>query len=297
MKLKKLDLFDFLSMFALLFIIFYFASMYYTNYLQEQEEKKFTENFEELNKEDVGYIIEEKHILWQVFSPFIDKDILSYETLNKKNEEIKRQKEIESKNLQKLFWFIDKTQEEKIKKEKEEKIKEENLKIEEEQKKIEQEKKEEHEFWFDKKNWAKISIPSIKLDVKLITQLKEEESDKVENELKHWAVLFPGSLPWENWLSMIFAHSSQYISKTFYSFFYKLEKVPKTWAKIYVKNNKYIYEYETYDAKTIPPEEIKNLEIRNDEKTLILITCTPVWTFKNRYLLYWKLVNKTKIKE
>ena len=299
-RVLKNYLFDFIIWISGWIILFYFISLWFTAYNEKIQEDQFWSYNE--SSETWIYIIPGKQpiILANIDTSFLEKDILFYKNLllqnsimgikslsgilnmNNSNKSITEIQD-DNKLLLLLSNIKDKQMKESENEQKQKELIQQQLDL-----------KEEQDFWYQQDNWANIVIPSIKLKVDFITQLDNADATQIENSLKQGAVLYPWSVPWDYWLPMIFSHSSQYPAKKFYSFFYKLEEVPITWSKIYINNDKYSYEYETVSSETIPPEEIENIKIDKSQQSIALVTCTPIWTSKDRYILFAKLIKKTR---
>ncbi len=75
------------------------------------------------------------------------------------------------------------------------------------------------------------------------------------------------------------------------SVFYELDKVT-VGQRLAVFWDNHRYTYEVTENKVVPPEQIEVVAPTSDSR-LTLITCTPLWTAKNRMIIVAKLVDKT----
>lgn len=180
---------------------------------------------------------------------------------------------------------------EKIKKEylsfKYQKIKD-NVLIREESKKI---------FW----QTLQLKIENIDLNVNLFSLQNQDISDEniikeVENKLIKWAVRYPNKDILEEWITLIYWHSSQSIwSKINYSFFRKIPLL-LNWQDILISSEEKDYNYKIIESKEINVSEISNYQKKYDEiwikewkKYIMLITCYPLDLTEKRWIVIWEM--------
>lgn len=113
------------------------------------------------------------------------------------------------------------------------------------------------------------------------------------DELKKWVVRYPGTAqPGEVGNAFIFGHSSNYpwvISE--YNDVFALIDTLKTGDDIIVYYNQKKFTYRITDRATVDPGDTKVLSARDPKKREIsLMTCWPVGTTLERYIIFWELV-------
>lgn len=84
--------------------------------------------------------------------------------------------------------------------------------------------------------------------------------------------------------SAIAAHRSQAYGKMFN----RLDEIAKG-DIVTVKDQNQQYQYEVYETLVVEPNDVSVLQGSNDEKTLTLITCTPIDTATHRLIIKAKL--------
>lgn len=92
------------------------------------------------------------------------------------------------------------------------------------------------------------------------------------------------SLPGTPGNSAIAAHRSQAYGKMFN----RLDEIAKG-DIVTLKDKNHTYQYEVYETLVVEPNDVSVLEGSNDEKTLTLITCTPIDTATHRLIIKAKL--------
>lgn len=258
---------------SFIYLSYVLFSVWYTEYVTMESEKSY-KKIELPKNNNIEYFKDDSKVLME-FTPFFN----SFD-FNFINEEFKK-KELE-KQLEKEI------KEKEIEQEKLEKIKQEKKNL------LKKSIKEREEEWFWNKANLSINIPKISLNTEINTNKTIETLSAVNKKLEKWVYLYPGGVPWDKGVSFIFWHSSQTYSKKFYSFFRKLEQV-KEKDVFYVESDKYIYEYKIIKKEYIYPEDLSKKDYNKefgDNKILALVTCTPVWTSKMRYVLYGELKEK-----
>lgn len=103
------------------------------------------------------------------------------------------------------------------------------------------------------------------------------------------------STPEQGSNTVIVAHRFQYTQgpATFYSLD-KLaigDKAIVFWGNA---DNRFEYDYEAIEVKVVPATAIE-IEEPTTEETLTLYTCTPLWTSKDRLVVTFKVIGKTKL--
>lgn len=151
----------------------------------------------------------------------------------------------------------------------------------------------------------RILIPEIKTDAPII-DIAHAQPEKIENadfdeELYLWVVRHPyTSQPWMSGNILIFWHTSYYPEKhnPYANIFSKIPKL-KEWMIINIIRNEKMYNYEIV-SKTIkqPKDFYKEFIKYTDQNYLVLMGCYPIWTDKNRMLIFAKEIagnNDTKL--
>lgn len=82
----------------------------------------------------------------------------------------------------------------------------------------------------------------------------------------------------------LFGHTGL-TSKTVFDNLYKLQKGDKFSVTILDKK----YNYKIFDILKVLPDETQNLEVKNNEKLVTLVTCTPKYINSHRLLVVGKL--------
>lgn len=132
----------------------------------------------------------------------------------------------------------------------------------------------------------KVIIPSIGVDIELF-----DDGNPAE-QLNKGAFLVPGSaLPGEKGEGLITGHRFNILPPA-KNTFYNLDKVKKGEDFILIKDG-YAYRYRVFDIKVVEGPDNYEFAGKNDEYTenqMILFTCTPLWSAKNRLLVIGKQV-------
>lgn len=134
------------------------------------------------------------------------------------------------------------------------------------------------------------NIPLIEVDGRTVKDVKELEWVFMK-ELVNWIVRYPGSaLPWEEWNSFIFWHSSNFpwLAWKYNDVFALLDNVV-FWDEIIVYYNQKKFIYKIKEKKIIKPWDVSVLKRDNWKKEISLMTCWPVWTTLNRLIVVWEL--------
>ncbi len=149
----------------------------------------------------------------------------------------------------------------------------------------------------------RIIIPKIWKNIPLVdvdTRRSDMSFENLENifmtELEKWIVRYPGTAkPWENGVSFIFWHSSNYPwMKWDYNDVFALLDNLTFWDEIIVYYNQKKYTYVMKEKKVIKPGNIKIIDRDPTKKELSLMTCWPIWTSLNRLIAFAELKEETK---
>lgn len=144
----------------------------------------------------------------------------------------------------------------------------------------------------------RIIIPKIWKNIPLVDVDSRRwwlDFDNLENifmdELSKWVLRYPWTAkPWENWVSFMFWHSSNYPwMKWEYNDVFALLDNLNFWDEIIIYYNQKKYVYVIKEKKVIKPGNIKILERDPNKKELSLMTCWPVWTTLNRLIAFAEL--------
>lgn len=120
-----------------------------------------------------------------------------------------------------------------------------------------------------------------------------EMQDVFMEELKKWVVRYPGTArPGEVGNAFIFGHSSNYPwIKSEYNDVFALLDTLITGDEIIVYYGQHKYTYRVTDRATVKPGDTKVLASRDpNKKEISLMTCWPVGTALERYIIFWELV-------
>lgn len=143
----------------------------------------------------------------------------------------------------------------------------------------------------------RIVIPKLWKNIPLldIKNQKIDSEHELENifmkELENWVIRYPGSaVPWENWNSFIFWHSSNFPwMKWNYNDVFSNLNFLESWDEIiiYYWQKKFIYIIK--EKKVIKPWDISVLKRSPEKKELSIMTCWPIWTTLNRLIVIWEI--------
>ncbi len=141
------------------------------------------------------------------------------------------------------------------------------------------------------KIWKNIPL----LDVKNRNiEWQNELNDIFMKELEKGIIRYPGSaLPWEDWVSFIFGHSSNlpWMKWDYNNVFATLDQV-QFWDEVIVYYGQEKYTYKIREKKVIKPGDVSVLKRNNDKSEISIMTCWPIWTTLNRLIVTWELVKK-----
>jgi len=136
-----------------------------------------------------------------------------------------------------------------------------------------------------------IVLPSIGVESPLI-YLDSIEDEVLQEKLKEGVGHYPGTvMPGELGNSFMFGHSSYYWWdwSEYASVFANLEQI-QLGDKILTYYDNKLFIYEVKETKTVIPTDLSVLEQRN-RKELTLMTCTPLGTDLNRFIVVAELIN------
>ncbi len=120
-----------------------------------------------------------------------------------------------------------------------------------------------------------------------------EMQDVFMEELKKWVVRYPGTArPGEVGNAFIFGHSSNYPwVQSEYNDVFALVDTLENGDEIIVYYNQHKYTYRITDRATVEPGDTEVLSSRDpNKKELSLMTCWPVGTTLERYIIFAELV-------
>lgn len=120
-----------------------------------------------------------------------------------------------------------------------------------------------------------------------------EMQDVFMEELKKWVVRYPGTArPGETGNAFIFGHSSNYPwIQSDYNDVFALVDTLVNGDEIIVYYNQHKYVYRITDRATVEPGDTEVLSARDpNKKELSLMTCWPVGTALERYIIFAELV-------
>jgi len=138
-----------------------------------------------------------------------------------------------------------------------------------------------------------IIIPKIDVNTKIIKNVDPLNSDEYLSKLKDGVVHSKTSgLPNDKVPTFIFAHSSNsfYDDGDYNSIFYLLYKL-KRGDVFYLVYNKRVYRYVVQDLKKVDKHRTDYLRSDKRDSSVILMTCWPPGTDKERLLVFGKLVS------
>lgn len=144
----------------------------------------------------------------------------------------------------------------------------------------------------------RIIIPKIGKNIPLVdvdSRRWDVSFDNLENifmtELEKWVLRYPGTAkPWENWVSFMFWHSSNFpwIKWDYNDVFALLDEV-SYWDEIIIYYNQKKFVYTIKEKKVIKPWNVKILDRDPEKKEISLMTCWPIWTTLNRLIVFGEL--------
>ena len=137
------------------------------------------------------------------------------------------------------------------------------------------------------------NIPLIDVDHEVASTEFGKMQDVFMEELKKWVVRYPGTArPGEVGNAFIFGHSSNYPwLQSEYNDVFALIDTLKDGDDIIVYYNQHQYTYRITDRATVEPGDTTVLSKRDpNKKELSLMTCWPVGTALERYIIFATLV-------
>ncbi len=142
-----------------------------------------------------------------------------------------------------------------------------------------------------KYNTNTLVIPSIDVEAPFV-YLDSVEEQVLQERLKEGVGHYPGTaLPGEVGNSFVFGHSSYYWWEwsEYTSVFANLEQI-EVGDMILAYYDDQLYIYKVKETKVITPTDLSVLE-QGKEKELTLMTCTPLGTDLNRFIVVAELIN------
>jgi len=136
-----------------------------------------------------------------------------------------------------------------------------------------------------------IYLPSLAIEAPIV-YLNAVDETTLQSELKKGVGHYPQTaLPGEKGNVFIFGHSSYYWWdwSSYSAVFANLENI-KIGDKILVYYNDHLFIYRVRETKIVAPTEMSVLD-QNDNYELTLMTCTPLGTSLNRFIVVSELVN------
>ena len=142
----------------------------------------------------------------------------------------------------------------------------------------------------------RIQIPSLKINAPIVEpslglealQNKDWESleEQIHSALTEGVVHYPGTgVPGQKGNPLLTGHSSNvFWDKSAYNTVFALLPKIKVGDQIIVTYNRSTYTYTVTEKKEVSPKDVSVLE-QGDEKTLSLVTCTPVGTTLRRLIV------------
>lgn len=143
----------------------------------------------------------------------------------------------------------------------------------------------------------RVVIPKLWKNIPLvdIKNRKVDSEHELENifmkELENGVVRYPGSaLPWEDWNSFIFWHSSNFpwMKWDFNEVFANLNFL-ENWDEVIIYYWQKKFKYVIKEKKVINPWDVSVLKRNPEKKELSIMTCWPIWTTLNRLVVTWEL--------
>lgn len=136
----------------------------------------------------------------------------------------------------------------------------------------------------------KVVIPKINVDAPAVYGLPNLQENTVQKGLEggvvHYAFRGASAVPGEKGNAVFLGHSSNDVFDAGdYKFvFVQLERMQKG-DTFYLHYNGTRYTYRVTETKTIKPSQISDLVLGNDRPLATLITCTPIGTATNRFIV------------
>lgn len=149
----------------------------------------------------------------------------------------------------------------------------------------------------------RIIIPRLGKNIPLVDVHNDAKSsydqmhETFMEELKKWVVRYPWTAqPWDVGNAFIFGHSSNYPwVKSDYNDVLALIDTMKVGDEIIVYYNQKKFVYKVTDHSVVKPWDTKVLSSRDPKKKEIsLMTCWPIGTTLERYIVFWELIETSK---
>ena len=146
----------------------------------------------------------------------------------------------------------------------------------------------------------RVIIPKIGKNIPLLDiknrniSWQNELNDIFMKELENGIIRYPwSSKPWEDWVSFIFWHSSNFpwMKWDYNDVFSTLDNVVM-WDEVIVYYWQEKYTYKIKEKRVIKPGDVSVLKRNKDKSEITLMTCWPIWTTLNRLIVTWELVKK-----
>lgn len=135
------------------------------------------------------------------------------------------------------------------------------------------------------------NIPLLDIKNRNISGQSELE-DIFMKELENGVIRYPWSArPGEEWLSFIFGHSSNFpwLKWEYNDVFATLDRVMK-WDEVIVYYNQKKYTFKINERAVIKPGDVGILKRNKNKSEIAIMTCWPIWTTLNRFVIVWELV-------
>ena len=142
---------------------------------------------------------------------------------------------------------------------------------------------------------TKMIIPKINVDAPVVMDVgptNQEQLAAMANGIAH--VKYPGasSSPGQVGNAVFSGHSSSdWLDTGSYKFiFVQLERLAEG-DVIYINYGSTQYTYKVFKTSTVPPSDINSLRYTGTDPIITLITCTPLGTAENRFLVFAKQIS------
>lgn len=138
----------------------------------------------------------------------------------------------------------------------------------------------------------RIVIEKLQIDAPVLVNIDTSNETEYISALKEGVALAKySSLPGENGVSVIFAHSSSLLTDLGkYARIFKHINDLSIGDVIVIESKNKSYTYFVYDIKIVDDKEIDLTSYDNTISRLILVTCDPPGTFINRRMVFAKLI-------
>lgn len=136
------------------------------------------------------------------------------------------------------------------------------------------------------------NIPLLDIKNRNISWQNELE-DIFMKELENGVIRYPWSArPGQDGLSFIFGHSSNFpwLKWDYNDVFATLDRV-MIWDEVIVYYNQKKYTFRIKERAIIKPGDVWILKRNNNKPEIAVMTCWPIWTTLNRFIIVWELVD------